>query len=106
MARIFPPNPEIGQEVEVGIRVFVWNGEFWTKQITPGIEGPPGPPGADGLNGDDGEPGPVGPEGPPGPPGADGEPGPTGPTGPAPFNSTLSTALPSGGGDGDVWFRY
>ena len=68
------------------------------------LVGPQGEPGADST-----VPGPQGPKGDKGDTGETGAdstvPGPQGPAGPM-YPVTISTLAPSGGSDGDLWFRY
>jgi hypothetical protein len=59
--------------------------------------------GASGANGLDGAQGPTGPQG---PAGADGPAGPAGPAGADGLSPTVSSSLPTGGNDGDVWFVF
>ena len=87
--------------------------EFDVSQIvagggTAGPAGPAGPAGVDGEDGEDGAPGAVGATGPAGPQGDPGPIGLTGPQGPqgVPSNpATISTAAPSGGNNGDIWYQ-
>jgi len=58
-----------------------------------------------GPKGDKGDTGDTGPQGPAGTNGTNGTNGATGPAGPM-YPVTISTNLPSGGNDGDLWFRY
>lgn len=95
-------NSDTGQQ-------FVYYDSYWVESAA-SVNGPTGPTG------------PAGPTGPTGPTGADSTvPGPTGPTGanstvPGPTGPTgatgpfppvtFSTSAPSGGSNGDLWFRY
>jgi hypothetical protein len=77
-------------------RQFVYYDSFWVEATT-AVAGPAGPTGPTGPAG------PLGPSG--GPTGPTGPTGATGPTGPFP-PVTISTAAPSGGSNGNLWFRY
>ena len=82
----FPNSPSVNDTYTVGSRTWQWTGSVWQSVATT-VAGPTGPAG------------PAGDTGPAGPTGAD---GPTGPAAPV----TFSTSAPTGGSDGDLWFRY
>jgi hypothetical protein len=86
----FPNTPTVGELFTVNDIVWRWDGSFWTGIGT----AVPGPTGPTGPKGDTGDTGPV-----------STVPGPQGPAGPM-YPVTISTLAPSGGSDGDLWFRY
>lgn len=122
MAVYFPPNPDIGENVIDGDRIWTWNGTSWeltsdsyVEAGTPGPQGDggatgatglPGTPGVDaiglpGLQGVEGSTGATGNIGPAGATGPTGAPGPVGPSGAA-LAFQIGTA-PSAGERGKFW---
>ena len=123
MAVFFDPNPDIGDTVVDGDRVWSWNGTSWeltsdsyVEAGTPGPQGDggatgstgfPGTPGIDGasglpgLTGDDGATGVAGAPGPAGATGPIGSPGTPGPSGAA-LAFQVGQA-PSAGERGKLW---